>query len=461
MKALQSLYGESKQLWAAFVLSTGYLLFKVIELPLQYDESVTISESSIYGLPAAFTRYAQGTNNHPLLSFFNSFLALFQTWQVWVFRIPSFVSSVLLLIAVLYVAKRLLSPVLRPLVPLLIVATPLVSDYFVMDRGYVMGLMFILWAVVVLVDVIEEKWMSSQQVWRLGVLLALSIITVPSFVIDVVILACAFKVMLWRMGLLHLLWKKICAVAGIAALIILIAYAGIFQEVASKAFGVASGTNGFSREAWHFVDSLTALPFSTSLIYGILICLLALFFVLTGLRQSTSQSPVLTFIAVLFLLSVSTVFLGFARSHLLTPVLGVLIFLIAVSHFRYQNVTASILLLYVLGALIYNPWNWIHTEPEVKTVSGFSIAMHALYNQTHVPNCVYIQQRGFYLLPYEFYIRQGIVSPVGDYCPYIFGEKTPEMDIVKEFEMFPDQLDPFGVVLFRVEDIKQYIGTKE
>ncbi|MBX3436124.1 MAG: hypothetical protein KF861_01445 [Planctomycetaceae bacterium] len=169
---------------------------------------------------AAFSEYLQ-PNNHVLLSFLLGLLLKMGIWNLFVLRLPTLVSGCFVLVAVDQFSRPL-PRTLRTMLTFFLVSMPILLDYFVLARGYAMGLALLLWGIMALRA--EHPVLSS-------VLFALATACVPTYAVDIVIVWAALFLTGEKRAQLY---RVAAATVGLSFII----YSLIFVDVVQTAFAM-------------------------------------------------------------------------------------------------------------------------------------------------------------------------------------------------------------------------------
>lgn len=391
------------------------IVFHAVAMPIQYDEAVTILSVREHGVLSAFTRYDAGTNNHPLLSLLIGLLLHTGVTHAAFFRLPSLFGA----LAVLVCADRLgrhLTPTVRVLLPL-IVSLPLFFDYLVLARGYALGLAFLLWGILAF-------WRS---VVLSGLLFGLSALFVPTYALDVAVAGAGL--LLARED-----WRRVIAAVGLGAGLSLVGYAAILVNVVTVLDSLSAESKAAVLHG--FVAALTG--------YGVWIggALLVL-----GIVLATWTIRGRSFITVAFLLSVVLLPFGYARTHLFSAILLVLVLL---SFLPVRRWTIAVLLLFCIGSLLLLPSDRIASEPETWPVSGFSVARS-------LSTCLAVQKRGLFAVPHRFYEELHAGPPFNADCLHFLMVAQPSLKIPPGLRLHPDKLSAYGVEMYRRNDLNRLL----
>ncbi len=396
---------------------TGWLLLVLhaVAMPVQYDEAVTVLRMADGGPLSAFTRYADGTNNHPLLSLLVGLMMNAGVTDIVALRVPSLVAG----LAVLLAASRLVGsarPAAQALVPLALAATPLFHDYLVMARGYSLGLACLLCGVLAF----RRSAVGS------GLLLGLSAVCVPTYAADV---AAAAAAQVWTGQPVRRVMTAVAVGAGLSAA----AYALILPDVVSAALSL-SGESKFAA-VMSFVSALSGYGLTA----GAVTVAAAVAAACIGRGRGFAPCALLV--------SLPLVSVGYPRTHLFTAVLLVVTLVTAAATSR----RAVVFLVFALAAsLTVLPWDRIASEPDTWPVTGFSVA------RGFVP-CLSVQKRVAFVVPHAYYERLHDGQPFDADCPFFLMVRDDSLGIPPDLRLFQQALLPYGVELYRRDDLESLL----
>lgn len=165
-------------------------------IPFTHDEAYTYNAFASEPLWFTISDYHL-PNNHVLLSVLINVLTHLFGNRLWLIRLPTMIAGVLMIPATYWLAKRLYSRETAMISAALVAVFPILIEYAVLARGYVIISLITLF-ILVLGDYVREN--KNRFVWLLLILLsALGFFTIP--------------IMLFPFGALHL-WLFLSCMAG-------------------------------------------------------------------------------------------------------------------------------------------------------------------------------------------------------------------------------------------------------
>lgn len=396
----------------SILLCFALLCIHALLMPIQADEAAMLLYIHDHGFWTPLIDYTHNTNTHPLLGLIMSVFLVAGVKSVFLFRLPSLLAATAVLLAVDKLNNNE-SPAFRILLPFFIVSIPLFFDYLVLERGYALGLAFILWGIL----------SYSRSTWIAGLLFALSIFTVPVLALDVMAVCAAMAICME--------WKQATKTLIISAVLSIMFYLLMFKDAVTNVLAMQGQTEVLPV----FSNYLTALS-AFGWIIGLPLLCIATFFAIRNIKEKN-------FLDTAFLCSLCTLPIGFPRAHLLIAVFMVLIL------FREMN-KKMIIPLFAISALflLILPWNTIASNPDQKPVTGYSIARQ-------LTDCLSVQRKGEFVTPHDFYERiQGTDTPLKAGCPDFLMIDDPVLNIPENLKMFPDILNSYGVAMYKHIDLE-------
>jgi hypothetical protein len=139
--------------------------------------------------------------------------------------------------------------------------------------------------------------------------------------------------------------------------------------------------------------------------------------------------------------------IGFPRSHLLTALLGIL----ALFYYVPKNTLTLLSLIAISVASMFSLHpDRINSEKEVWAASGFYIASHYV-------DCLSIQKKGIFSVPYQYYEARGELPPLTNDCDYFLMTTDPTLKIPANLRLHSETLSTYGVELYRYDDLKKLV----
>lgn len=405
------------------MLSIGFcfvlLCAHALMMPIQSDEAAMLLYIHEHGFWTPLLDYTHNTNTHPLLGIVMSIMLSAGVKSVFLFRLPSLLAGLTVLFAMDKLNNNE-SPTFSALLPLFLVSMPIFHDYLAMERGYAIGLAFLLWGILT----------YNRSMLLSASLFALATATIPVFALDVAVIFLALGI--------SINWKQAIKTVSLAAALSIAFYSFMLKDVLLNMFSMQGGTNVMS-VLIQYVSALSAFGW----IIGIPLLCTGAFLSIRTIREKN-------FLDVLFLISLCTLPIGFPRTHLLT---AALLILILFRHLKESHVVP--LFAFSVLSLIILPWNTIASEPDVKPVTGYSIARKL------VPYCLSFQSKGSFVVPHEFYhLIQKTEGPLRSDCPAALIIDDPTLEIPSSLRMFPDILDQYGVSMLKQDEVEKYLREK-
>lgn len=361
--------------------------------------------------------YTHNTNTHPLLGLIMSILLTGGAKSIFIFRLPSLLSA----LAALFAADRLNNnehPAYKILLPLFIVSIPLFFDYLVLERGYPLGLAFILWGIL----------SYNRSIWLTAFLFSLAVFTIPIFALDVLVVCLALGICIhWRDAIKTLLFSGVFSIAF---------YSLMFKDTVEQMLMMQGGTSVTAVLGEYFAG-LSAIPW-----IGLILFAIATFFALKNIREKN-------FLDVVFLLSICTLPLGFARAHLLTTILMILIL--------FREVRAQFILptfIFCALSLHLMSWDTITSAPDQKPFTGYSYARQ-------LTDCLSTQDKGVFVTAHAFYEKiQKTETPLRAGCPDFLMVDEAILKIPPSLRLYPELLERYGVSMYKRADLVNLVKER-
>ena len=136
--------------------------------------------------------------------------------------------------------------------------------------------------------------------------------------------------------------------------------------------------------------------------------------------------------------------------HLLTAIMG----LLALFSYMPRNPLIFLSLVSISFASMFSLYpDRINSEKESWAASGFFIASQYV-------DCLSIQKKGVFSIPYQYYEVRGELPPLRNDCDYFLMTKDPTLQIPATLRLHHEKLEPYGVELYEYDELKKLANER-